>query len=493
MSDFFVKDPIDCSEAELNKFLIVKGVQDAKGLRKSDKVRIAQAILRADNRNTIIFKAPRKGFVERGIFKARKWLSRNQQAEVPEVHDLINLNTPSAPSVVSSTGYLRPRNYLQPTSTHVNPPPRQNMPKFDPSPIPTDVSSDTANYAISYPDSDATFEMERVIPQRPAPVPRKSISRQTVSKIEPARVNHIRMDQESPIDQARNSPGQKTKQEISEVPPVRNVGNSVLTQDHSGHYFKDSNKYKFDLKFDTNSVSIEDYLKALNRWRIANRASDEKAINQGLQNFKNVSLANNIVETLSPEAHVDFETFYISLMDKLGKSKREWYQTFQRDVRHKNESAIEFFGKLCGHLKLGLGTNELTEAEQTQVTEKFLESVHPDLRGFLVIREPEVSFHDIAQVAQKIELARNIPRVKPASINNVMPAKPCEFKKAAPRPKPQNAQKNGPNKFFCTLCNKNGHSIEYCYGNAAGKRFDLAKFRAGQQADSKVAPALNRQ
>ena len=44
----------------------------------------------------------------------------------------------------------------------------------------------------------------------------------------------------------------------------------------------------------------------------------------GLQNFKNISLANNLAETLSYEANVNFEVFCKNLI-KLGNSKRENY------------------------------------------------------------------------------------------------------------------------------------------------------------------------
>ena len=71
----------------------------------------------------------------------------------------------------------------------------------------------------------------------------------------------------------------------------------------------DRNKYKFELKYDSNTITIEHFLKSLERWRLSNDASDEKAIFQGLNNFKNVALANNISETLSLEALGNFEIF----------------------------------------------------------------------------------------------------------------------------------------------------------------------------------------
>ena len=499
MSEYFVKDPIDCSDAELTKFLTSKGVEDPKGLRKSDKVRFAQTILRTQNRNTIMFKAPSKGFIERGIFKARKWLSKNEQASIPEVGDLITLNldspNPSAPSVVSSTGY---NNYLQAMNNLSMK--KSTLPVFSPSSVPaiSDSLSQVAHYDCSHPGSDMDQELEhenllvekKSAPRRPpAPAPRKNLTKKVdISKPEGDRGGGDHLYQSSPIDFPRSSPNERTKQNIS---GQKQEKNTLLTNDQTAYVTRDNNKYKFDLKFDTNSVSIEDFLKALNRWRVANQASDEKAINQGLQNFKNVSLANNIIETLSPEGQYNFEVFYGEMMDKLGKSRREWYRTFQKDIRNKNESCVEFFGKLCSHLKHGLGTNELNEVEQNQVTEKFLEAVHPDLRGFLVIREPEVSFHDVAQVAQKIELARNIPRCKPAMINNVMPTKSGDFPKSENNYK--GATKNFPKKKFgpCTLCNKEGHSLPFCYGNAAGERFNLEKFHAAKKTGNKDSQALN--
>jgi len=506
MTDYFVKDPIDCSDAELNKFLITKGVEDAKTLKRSDKVKIAQLILKSYNRNTIIFKAPKSGVIGRSIFRAKRWLSRNEHGvEVPEVDDLVRINsTPSAPSVVSSVNWrviLQDQNTEgqntqgQSTRVYNNVPQERTLPAFDPSSISrasSETASNVANYAVSYPGSEASFEAEEVkqVPKRPAPrlaprpaprpaprrlapLPRKIVD---LSHLEEARINDVEFEPE------RLSNKEASKQEISTNEVKGNI-NSLLTNDQTA-VTRNFNRYKFTLKFDTNTVSIEDYLKSLNRWRLANNASDENAINQGLQNFKNVSLANNIVETLSGEAQCDFAVFYGELMDKLGKSRREWYRVFQTDTRNKNESAVEYFGKLCAHLKLGLGKNDLSEAEENQITEKFLESVHPDLRGFLVIREPEVSFCDVATVAQKIESARNIPRVKPATVNNIMPGKP----KSAPK------TSNGPkreSRFFCHVCNRGGHSTDFCYGNPTGKYFNLEKFRQSNNVQAKNTPALN--
>ena len=102
-------------------------------------------------------------------------------------------------------------------------------------------------------------------------------------------------------------------------------------------------------------------MKVLDRWRVGNAASDAKTIIMGLQNFKNISLANNLAETLSYEANVDFEVFCKELKIKLGNSKRENYKLFQRETRKSSETCFEFFAKLCSRLRSALGVDALNQ------------------------------------------------------------------------------------------------------------------------------------
>ena len=496
MSNIFVKDPIDCSDSELNKFLNVRGIESTKGLRKSDKVKIAQALLHQEGRATIIFKEPKKGLFSKAMFRVQRHFNREPE---PNLANLVELESPAnAPSEASSLSCAGQRAFNnifntpyqrahQGMSTHVQNSQRpRTLPAFDPSPInpyyaapertvrAVPVANDPWPEAISYPTSEISDRSERrVTPKRAAPIRPVSKSHPfdpdtVVSALEHIRQpQHSEQDLNSPIPMTRDGPKKVPKQEMS------NNKQSLMSQDNSKPEvvtYKDTNKSKFSLKYNSNAISIEDYLKALDRWRLANWATDEKAINMGLQNFTNVSAANNISETLSSEAREHFDTFCEEMKVKLGKTKRQWYHQFQRDIRNKDESCIEFFGKLVSHLKLGLSVVDLTEEHKIMLVEKYLASLHPELRGFLELREPEVTYEDVATVAQKIELARGISRTRPAQINNACGGQDIKQESF-------NNSRNQGAPFFCELCQRQGHTIQFCYGNANGKKFDLRKFQ----------------
>ena len=141
--------------------------------------------------------------------------------------------------------------------------------------------------------------------------------------------------------------------------------------------------------------------------------------------------------------------------------------TFTNETRKKDETCSEYFDKLVAALKLGLNVSVLSEDHQNICLEKFLSSIHPTLRGMLEIREPEVTFHDVLYIAQRIELAQNIPRIKPAVVNNV--------NKKASNTGGNNANQN----LICAGCRGQGHSVEQCWGNRNGKNFKPELFHAG--------------
>ena len=122
--------------------------------------------------------------------------------------------------------------------------------------------------------------------------------------------------------------------EINFKSKIKNLGNSSQNiskrQNFSNTQILDNIRYKFLTKYDSSVICIKNYLRVLDRWRVGNAASDAKTIIMRLQNFKNISLANNSAETLSYEANVDFKIFCNELTTKLRNSKREkntetWY------------------------------------------------------------------------------------------------------------------------------------------------------------------------
>ena len=203
----------------------------------------------------------------------------------------------------------------------------------------------------------------------------------------------------------------------------------------------------------------------------------------GLANFKNISLANNISETLTYEAMADFDTFCFEIKSKLGQSRREWYKIFQRNSRNKNKSCYEFFARLVSQLKMGLGITQLSSEHQTMVLEKFLSALHPQLQGFLEIRDPEPSFFNVAEIAAKIELAQNIPRIRPIEVNNTQGNNRGQNSNFNSKVNENPVKSSGPKRIIpvCEFCELKGHATETCFGNPKGNRFRPAIFQALQE------------
>ena len=99
MDNYYVKDPVDCTNGELDRYLLHKGLSDVKNLIKSDKVKLAKQFLARENRNTIVFRKP-KSLLGKSIFHVKKYLNKDSvQENLPFKSNEI---VPSAPSNVSS-------------------------------------------------------------------------------------------------------------------------------------------------------------------------------------------------------------------------------------------------------------------------------------------------------------------------------------------------------------------------------------------------------
>jgi hypothetical protein len=472
---FYCKAPADCTEGELDRYLSHKNIQYKK-LKKSEKIELVKGVLAASRRHTIIFKSP-KSVLGKAVFTARKFLDRKNITKNPFLSDEL---VPTAPSVVSGhEQFLNP--FVEST-------PKQRLPFFNPGSI-----VDT-NSILTGSEHEGDSKM-RVPPQIPPRLhetnPFYSENSQVRSSPNTPKINEqVRFKPVVNFSPAVTfSPVELNRGSVHENYRAQSLNNEISRVENDQYYSKDQqemsrnqtnsrinvandrNKYKFELKYDSNTITIEHFLKSLERWRLSNDASDEKAIFQGLNNFKNVALANNISETLSLEALGNFEIFSEELRSRLGNSPREWYRSFNTTRRQKSETCYEFFSKLVSELKMGLQVTMLSHEHKAMLLEKFLSELHPELRGLLEIREPEVTFENVALVAHKIETIKGIPRVACVSINN--------FEKKSAKLNFSRADREN---WFCDFCQNKGHTRNYCFKNPESKSFNLERFEAAENA-----------
>ena len=472
MVKFFEKDPLDCSDTELDNYLRSKGLSDSLRLiLRSDKIKMVQGFLSGEGRQKLRFEKP-DSLISKIYYNTKKW--SHQRAEKKSRADDF-LAYASAPSVVDSV-----------SSDLIDLPIYQKLPTFEPEEdqqMSTALGNGHRTMPVFNPSpvgSDFSESVDLNIPKRKAPVipifvpkpkPRNSLKNreQKFSVIENDRGNN-RYYADSPIDQARDSVQISTKPEISKQ-EISKRDQNFLSQDLTRMSQRPVDKgYKFTAKFDTDKMDIEDYLQNLARWQLANNASDHTTIMQGLQNFSNVGLANSIAETLTC---TDFAAFTEEMKVKLGKNRRQWYQTYNRDIRKKDESCFVLLGKLTSHLRLGLGVPELSDEHKSMIVEKFLDIVNPQLRGYLEARDEPVTYENVAEIANRIELAQNIPRTQPASINNfgAIKAKPDTGNSGF-----RNSSRPQQKLLECHLCKTVGHTMDWCFGNPLSQKYDIKKF-----------------
>ena len=494
MSDFYEKNPLDCSSAELNNFLKSRKFTSVKSMRKSDKIAIVKNLLTIEGRSKLRIMKP-DNILARAKYYADKAKYTRSASETES-------------GSKSSVSFIPPKHPFDPdyqvSSTKIGSD-KVGLPRYNPSPVGSVISTDG--------------EVRPKKPVRPANPP----IRPKISYVED--LIDLSISDESEIDQVRGEEtgynkaeqglsradtrlkAENTEQNLSKnpylsldmtkppVPPKTSSRNQAgeFTQSFSQPVMKG---FKFTDKYGDN-MDIEDYILSLNRWRTATGASDSQAIMQGLANFSSVTTANQVVETLPDEAMHDFVIFANSLREKLGKTARAWYQQFNRDVRKSNESCYLLLGKLASHLRLGLEVSVLSAEHEKMVVERFLECLHPELRGILEARDDPPRFDNIAEIANRVELARGIPRIKPASINNTLriPTKTeqrekdskagacftchqkghltheCPLRQKSNSILPQNSLEK------CTCCKKVGHNAERCFLNPLSENFDLKKYR----------------
>ena len=529
MSSFFQKTPIDASDDELNSFLIGKGYSSAHKLIRSDKVKLTEKILSDLGRTTLIVSEPKSWFdlgdkVSYFINRYRtKKLNKDSlfnpvddlsspELSVPPMRTNRNFDViDSEPRSFLPKQTPRPRTHpydpeFSPSEHNVDP--AQTLPHFSPFNASRDVSPAAASFSpkINFEVNNRGYTGSN----DPEPNFSKIEGQRGQSNFSenPELVNsEVQKSADNNLDHLmQNFAGQNMSR--PEFNRASNVGNCEATPlyskpKHQGtrkksffspnasdpeKYFSRSQgsdhvKTKFLLKFDNSKISIESYCQALDRWRLSNNASDLSTIMVGIQNFQNVNTANYIYETLSEDAKSYFDIFVNELKIKLGKNKRQWYSEFQSTTRDKSETCFELHGKLTQFLKLALGLDSLSEEHKGILTEKFLSCINPTLRGILEARDNEVTYDDVAIIANRVELAQNIDRVPRALINHTaVHYKPVQSQPVEPQPvhkqnfRPQ-VQHYGAAKM-CTLCDRSGHIQIHCYGNPLSENFNLEKFQS---------------
>ena len=502
MADFYEKDPMDCNAAELDAFLAGRGIREPKKLLKSEKIRMAINYLQAEGRSKVRFSKP-ETFWKKAVYHTKRLRSKNSQRKEgkSESAESEKFNQASVGDSVRSDNSGN-RMYSPPpifTKKHPFDPPLVNdimstqvenqnytLPVFDPSPIASDSSSYQNFKPVKkinhiYAEPELVFRTPPAIPPR---LPKKT------KKLNPSIISSEELFRGKPEKIAAGEVSTKhepvSRQNLSQ--------NELFSRDESNARGQTIIQpvvrgFKFTAIYDPEKLDIEDYVVNLSRWKRATNTPDEAAILQGLQNFKQTSAANYISETLTAHELTNFDEFTSVLMRKLGKTPRQWYAAFCKATRRKDESCDMLMGKLSSHLRLGTGVGILTQEHQAMVVERFLDCLHPELRGFLEARDEPVNYENAAEIANRVELARNIPRVKPAAI-----VSNTEVIKAEVKPSYNKVQRkcygcgdvghlkadfpnpNAKSKIKCPLCRRAGHTIDYCYGNPHGKNPNPAKF-----------------
>ena len=222
---------------------------------------------------------------------------------------------------------------------------------------------------------------------------------------------------------------------------------------------------KFTTMFDDKTDDIEQYLTALKRWQRLNDIDSCVAISVALQNFKTQELANYTETALTSMAFTSIELFSTEVQKILGKTREQWLDQFDSIKRRNTESCFTFFARLQSVLKNALGVSDLNSEHKRLIVRKFLKSLHPTLRGHLESRDEPITFDNAAIIANRVELALDIPKGSTVrEVHNI----------GSSKPKFSQARKT----YFCYICNREGgHNTEYCFGNPNGRNFDLEKFK----------------
>ena len=228
---------------------------------------------------------------------------------------------------------------------------------------------------------------------------------------------------------------------------------------------------KFLVKFDEKKSSIESYLAAVDRWRLANNISDDQAMAIALDGFTNLELANHVsTGIMSNEDILTFDDFVAKLREYLGRSRTQFLDEFDSTKRKSQESPYVFLARLTDLLKLGLEVDTLTPEHNALIVRRFLKGLHPKLRGLLEARDEEPQIDTVAKLAWKLETALSIPAgavVETVEKVNAVNARSPNLERKVSFSREQK----------CGICARN-HATDRCFGNPASVNFDLQRFYA---------------
>ena len=313
--------------------------------------------------------------------------------------------------------------------------------------------------------SDSIVERER------APARKRTRVEPDVSRIEPQNISLF----PQPQVQTRNRPMFTFGQQPMESSPNQNQI-SFLPQNKmvpANESFSHGRYPKFTQKYDSNKVTIEDYLQCLDRWRSSHGIPDTVAISTCLDNFSDIMLANNIDSGLSEFEKQDFDSFMTSLIEKLGRPSESYMDEFESMKRTNNEKPFAFLSRLCSALKKGNNIAHLTPEHKRLVLRRFINGSHRQVREQLKLRS-DVTFENVAELSRRIEIAYEIKGGATVTINAI--DSQANVPKMSTRPQAPRYNSPPPRRDPCHICGQTNHMTKHCYGNLASPYFSKEKF-----------------
>ena len=435
------KRPMDCSKRELEDFLH----QNGYSLPECDRdlmmyhhrlIESAEQILRKRDRTFIEFHSTglkkRLGQLK-GLFNQRKNSESSAQSLSPPPE--ISAPRPSKPTLVEIG--------------------------FDP-----EIESRMNNLALSE-DSIENYRPSGFPPPPPSMLAAPQVTfaqdnDRELSNLEANRGQDMSMRETStPYRQ----PAKRQRQESRIRSHIVTPSNQHKSENYSQFGDKPF-RSKFLTKFDEKKTSIESYIAAVDRWRVANEISDDQAMAVALDGFTNLELANHVSTGIMSSGISTFENFCQKLREYLGRSKTQFLDEFDSTKRKSQESPYVFLARLQDLLKLGLELEDLTSEHNELIVRRFLKGLHPKLRGLLEARDEVLTIDTVAKLAWRLETALQIPAgATVETINNIDTNKVvASEKKVSFQPKK------------CEICGKSSHNTSRCFGNPASRDFDLNRF-----------------
>ena len=235
---------------------------------------------------------------------------------------------------------------------------------------------------------------------------------------------------------------------------------------------------KFTQKFDSNKVSIEDYLQSVSRWKRSNNVNDILAISTCLENFTDIGLANTIDGNLTDFEKNNFEAFTSSLIEKLGRPGESWMDEFETMKRANKEAPFTFLSRLSAALKKGHNINILTSEHKRLVLRRFVNGSHQKVKEQLKLRN-DLTFDNCAEISRRIEEAFEINGGATVTINHI--EKTQNSNKTSNRPNVTRFHSPPPRREPCHICHQENHLTKHCFGNLASPFFSKEKFQRFNQ------------